>query len=171
MTDDPSPAAMTDDGALRRHLLDLLDGRGAHVDFDGAVTDLPAELRGVRPEGSAYSAWELVEHLRIALWDLVEFSRNADHESPEWPDGYWPADPAPPDRAAWDASVAAYRRHLDEMKALVAESGRDLTEVLPWSESATLLREALLAADHAAYHVGQIVLVRRLLGAWPPADS
>jgi len=162
---------MPDDAALRRHALALLGGRGAHVDFDGAVADLPAELRGVRPEGLPYSAWELVEHLRIALWDLVEFSRDADHESPDWPAGYWPATPALPDDASWDASVAAYRRHLDEMKALVADPERDLTARLPWSEQATLLREALLAADHAAYHVGQLVLVRRLLGAWPPAGG
>jgi len=160
---------MPDDDALRRHLLKLLDGRGAHVDFDGAVADLAAELRGVRPEGLPHSAWELVEHLRIALRDLVGFSRDPGHESPEWPAGYWPESAAPPDERAWDEALAAYRRHLDEMKALVADPGRDLTAPLPWSERATLLREALLAADHAAYHVGQLVLVRRLLGAWPAA--
>jgi len=162
---------MPDDDTLRRHLAELLDGRGAHVDFDGAVAGLPAELRGVRPEGLPYSAWELVEHLRIALWDLVEFSRSANHESPAWPEGYWPAAPAPPDEAAWDAAVAAYRRHVGEMKALVADPERGLTAPLTWSERSTLLREALLAADHAAYHVGQLVLVRRLLGAWPPAGA
>jgi len=163
---------MSDDRALRRRLVELLEGRGAHVDFDGVVAGLSAPAARRRAEGLAHTAWQLVEHLRIALWDLVEYSRNAEHASPPWPQGYWPAEEAPPSAAAWEDSLAAYRRHLAEMIALVSDPGRDLFAPLPWSEGgADLAREALLAASHASYHLGQIVDVRRALGDWPPAES
>lgn len=156
---------MTD--PLRRRLVELLEGKGAHVDFDGAVEGLSPEAAGRRAPGLPHTAWQLVEHLRIALWDLVEYSRSGEHESPPWPEGYWPADEAPPSEAAWAASLAAYRRHLGEMIALVADPSRDLHAPLPWSDGAAdLLREALLAASHASYHLGQLVDLRRALGDW-----
>ena len=156
---------------LRAHLLELLEGRSAHLDFDAAVEAMPHGALGQRPEGMGHSVWELVEHLRIALWDLVEFSRDPRHVSPEWPRGYWPQSRAPQSTEAWRASLDAYRRHLEEMKALVRDEDRDLFQALPWGDGQTLAREAMLAADHAAYHLGQIVDVRRLLGVWPPAED
>lgn len=161
---------MSDD-PLRAHLLEVLEGRGAHLDFDAALAGVPYEAVGVRPEGVPHSLWELVEHLRIALWDLVGFSRDPRHESPGWPDGYWPPAQGPESPAAWQASLDAYRRHLEEMKELVRDEDRDPFQTLPWGDGQTLAREALLAADHAAYHLGQIVDVRRLLGLWPPGEA
>jgi DinB superfamily len=156
------------DSALREHLVTLLSTSHAHVDFDAAVSNLKADLRGVRPEGCPHSPWELVEHLRIAQWDIVEFSRGPDHASPEWPAGYWPPTPAPPDDGAWERSLAAFRADLQAMRERVADPASDLFTPFPWGDGQTLLREALLVADHNAYHVGQLVDVRRLLGAWPP---
>ena len=157
---------MPDDKALREHLLYLLNGGGAHADFDSAVKDLPAPLRGKRPKGAPHSPWELLEHMRIAQWDILEFSRNSSHVSPKWPGGYWPSSPAPPDDGAWDKSVAAFQSDLQAMADLVANESTDLFARIPHGEEQTILREALLAADHNAYHLGQLVLVRRLLGAW-----
>ena len=151
---------------VREHVLSLLKGRGAHVDFDAAVAGLPPRLRGVRPKGVPYSAWELLEHIRIAQWDILEFSRNPKHVSPKWPEGYWPKKPAPPSAAAWNKSVKAVRSDLNAMQALVADPKRDLFAPFAYGEGQTLLREALLVADHNAYHVGQLVLLRRLLGAF-----
>jgi hypothetical protein len=131
------------------------------------VADLPPELRGVRAPGTPHTAWRLVEHLRIAQWDILEFSRNPKHVSPDWPAGYWPAGDAPPDPGAWDRSVAAFRADLAAMQALVADAGTDLFTRLPHGTGQTVLREALLVVDHNAYHLGQIVLLRRTLGAWP----
>jgi hypothetical protein len=152
--------------ALREHLLYLLRGGGAHLDFDKAVAGLPPELRGVRPAGLPHSPWRLLEHLRIAQWDILEFSRNPRHVSPPFPEGYWPQGDAPPDAAAWDRSVAAFRADLKAMEALVSDPASDLFTPLPHGQGQTLLREALLVADHNAYHLGQLVVVRRLLGAW-----
>lgn len=163
---------MSDDRALRRRLVELLEGRGAHLDFDAAVRGLSAAAAGRRAAGLPHTAWQLVEHLRIALWDLVEYSRSAEHESPPWPEGYWPGEEAPPSVAAWEQSLAAYRRHLEEMIALVSDPRRDLFAPLPWSDGgADLAREALLAASHASYHLGQLVDVRRAVAEWPPAES
>jgi hypothetical protein len=159
---------MADDQALRDHVLALLDSENAHAGFDSAVDGWPEELRGARPEGLPYSGWQLLEHLRIAQRDILDYSRDPGHESPRWPEGHWPHDPAPPNPRAWGDSVQLFRLDLDAMRALVADPGRDLLEPLPWIEAGpTLLREALLLADHNAYHAGQLVLVRRLLGAWP----
>src|SRR5262249_15593517 len=141
-------------------------GKNAHVDFEGTIRDLPAEIRGVRPEGLPYSCWELLEHLRLAQWDILEFSKSADHTSPKWPEGYLPETPPPPKPKAWDESVAAFRRDLKAMEDLVADPKSDLYTPFPWGKGQTLLREVLLVADHNAYHLGQLVLVRRLLGAW-----
>jgi hypothetical protein len=152
--------------ALREHLLYLLRGGGAHLDFEKAVADLPPELRGVRPAGLPHSPWRLLEHMRIAQWDILEFSRNPRHVSPPFPEGYWPEGDAPPDVRAWDRSADAFRADLRAMEALVADPASDLFAPLPHGQGQTLLREALLVADHNAYHLGQFVVVRRLLGAW-----
>ena len=157
------PDVMTND-ALRRHLIDLLRGGGAHASFDAAVKGIPAELRGKRPKGLPHSPWELVEHMRIAQWDILEFSRNPNHESPKWPDGCWPNTPAPPSAAAWTKSIRAFRDDLESMCGLVTSA--DLFAPIKWGQGQTILREALLVADHNSYHLGQLILVRRLLGAW-----
>jgi len=155
------------DKALREHLLYLLRGGGAHLDFDAAVADLPAGLRGAKPPGVPHTPWRLLEHLRIAQWDILEFCRNPKHVSPHFPDGYWPRGDAPPDEGAWDRSAAAFRADLKAMQDLVADPTTDLFAPIPHGEGQTILREALLVADHLAYHLGQLVVVRRALGAWP----
>src|ERR1700728_2666273 len=151
---------------LRHHLLELLNGGHAHADFDAAVRTVPAALRGKRPKGAEHAPWEILEHLRIAQGDILEFSRDAKHKSPDWPSGYWPATPAPPDEKAWEKSVRAFRRDLKSFCALVSDPKTDLHAKIPHGDGQTILREALLIADHNGYHVGQIVLVRQLLGAW-----
>ena len=154
------------DHALREHLLYLLRGGGAHLSFEEAIAALPGDLRGVKPPNLPFSAWRLLEHLRIAQWDIVEFSVNPKHVSPAWPDGYWPEGGAPPSDAAWKKSIQQFRRDLKRMQALVANPRTDLYAPIPHGDGQTILREALLVADHNAYHLGQLVLVRRLLGAW-----
>lgn len=158
---------MDTDKALRQHLLYLLGGGGAHLNFDSAIADLPAELRGRKPPGVPHTPWRLLEHMRIAQWDILEFSRNPRHKSPKFPEGYWPEGDAPPDDAAWDRSVLAFRADLQAMQDLVADPATDLFARIPHGERQTVLREALLIADHNAYHLGQLVVVRRALGAWP----
>ena len=155
------------DKALREHILYLLKGGGAHITFEQAIADLPAELRAVKPAETPHTLWQLLEHIRIAQWDILEFSRNPQHVSPEWPTGYWPVMEVPPDQEAWDASVKAFRADLRAMEKLVADPSTDLFAKIPHGEGQTVLREALLVADHNAYHLGQIVLLRRLLDAWP----
>jgi hypothetical protein len=154
------------DASLRQHLLELLNGGHAHAEFDTAVRNLPAALRGKRPKGAEHSPWEILEHLRIAQGDILEFSRDPGHQSPAWPSGYWPATPEPPDDKAWDKSVRAFRRDLKAMSDLVANPATDLFARIPHGNGQTILREALLIADHNAYHLGELVLLRRLLGAW-----
>jgi hypothetical protein len=152
---------------LREHLLYLLRGGGAHLDFEKAVAGLSPELRGAKPAGQPHTPWRLVEHLRIAQWDILRFCLDPQHVSPSFPEGYWPAGDAPPDAAAWDHSLASFRADLRAVQDLVADPDTDLFVPLPHGQGQTVLREALLVADHNAYHLGQIVLVRRLLGAWP----
>jgi hypothetical protein len=152
--------------SLRKELDRLLSGEGAHAGFEAAVADFPVPLRGVRPEGAAHSAWELLEHIRIAQWDMLEFSRDAKHKSPEWPAGYWPASPAPPDAGDWEKSVNQIRHDAKEMRKLVVDPHSDLFTPFAHGDGQTLLREALQMADHNAYHVGELVYLRRLLGAW-----
>jgi len=154
------------DASLRQHLVNLLREGHAHSTLDAAVKNLPLALRGKRPKGAEHSPWEILEHLRIAQWDILEFSRNAKHRSPDWPSGYWPSSALPPDEKAWDKSVRAFRRDLNAMCALVEDNSTDLFAKIPHGDGQTILREALLAADHNAYHLGEMVLVRRLLGAW-----
>jgi uncharacterized damage-inducible protein DinB len=158
----------THDASLRQHLVELLRGSHAHVDFAAAIRGLPARLRGARPEGAEHSAWELLEHLRLAQWDILEFSRDPAHVSPPWPEGYWPPAVEPPDATAWDRSVAAFTADLEAMESLVADPAADLFKPLAHGTGQTLLREVMLAADHNAYHVGQVGALRRLLGDWPP---
>jgi hypothetical protein len=158
---------MPNDQSLRKHLVDLLEGSAAHVDFETAITNLPIDLRGACPESLPHSPWRLLEHMRIAQWDILEFSRDPHHASPKWPDGYWPRGDAPPDAAAWDRSVEAFRADLQAMKELVTNPGTDLFTPIPHGQGQTILRETLLVADHNSYHLGQLIIIRRLLGAWP----
>lgn len=157
---------MTTEAALRQHLVNLLLGGSAHADFETVVKDFPTPLRGKVPKGAKHSPWEVLEHLRIAQWDIVEFSSNSAHQSPDFPRGYWPLKAAPADDSAWDASVRAIRKDLKAMCALVEDPSTDLFAKIPHGDGQTILREALLVADHNAYHLGELVLLRRLLGAW-----
>jgi len=154
------------DKALRQHLLYLLKDGGAHAKFEDVVGDFPANLRGKKPANYPHTAWMLLEHMRIAQWDILEFSRNPQHASPKWPEGYWPKTEAPPSAAAWTKSVAGFQKDLKAMEALVSNPKTDLYAPLSWGDGQTVLREALLVADHNAYHLGQLVTLRRLLGAW-----
>jgi len=154
------------DDPLRKHILELLRGGSAHLNFDAAIADLPAKLRGVKPAGLDFTAWRLLEHMRIAQWDILEFSRNPKYVSLEFPAGYWPQTDAPANDAAWKKSVAAFRADLKAMQRLVENPATDLFVPIPWGDGQTILREAMLVADHNAYHMGQLVMLRRLLGAW-----
>ncbi|HLJ49523.1 MAG TPA: DinB family protein [Bryobacteraceae bacterium] len=150
---------------LRKHLVNLLNMEGAHIGFDKALADFPAKFRGVEPEGAPHTAWQLLEHMRLAQWDILEFSRDAKHVSPSFPDGYWPESESPPSTAAWDASIKHFHHDLAEMKKLVSDEKHDLYAKIPHGEGQTLLREALLVADHNAYHLGQLVFLRKILEA------
>jgi hypothetical protein len=154
------------DSALREQLVYLLGGGGAHVSVDAALEGIATGVRGRAPKGLPYSPWQLLEHMRIAQSDILEFTRDRAHVSPHWPDGYWPKTSAPPSDAAWRRAVGAFRRDVAAMKAIVLDPTTNLFARIPWGDGQTILREALLAADHNAYHVGQMVAVRRLLGAW-----
>jgi len=155
------------DKALREHVVYLLEGGGAHAKFDEIVAGVPPKILGQKPAGLPHSLWMLLEHLRIAQWDILEFSRNAKHTSPKWPEGYWPKTEAPTTTAAWNGSVKKFRQDLKAMQDLVKDPKTDLFVRIPWGDGQTVLREALLLADHNAYHLGQMLDVRRLLGAWP----
>src|SRR5215469_2748121 len=161
MSQDQDPHA-----ALRQHLLELLTGGHAHANFADAVQGLTPKLRGTRPAGFPHSAWMILEHLRLAQADILEFSRNQKHESPKWPEGYWPKTEAPPNAEAWSQSVDQFQSDLNAMKELVKNPKTDLFARITWGDGHTILREALLVADHNSYHVAQLVDVRRLLGAW-----
>ena len=154
------------DKPLRDHLGDLLTGGNAHVDWKTAFAGIAPKLLGVRPPGAAYSIWELLEHMRLAQWDILEFSRDPKHVSPDWPAGYWPKTQAPGSAKAWDKSLKSFARDLAAMKKLIANPRTDLFARIPHGTGQTILREALLVADHNAYHLGQVIVVRRLLGAW-----
>jgi hypothetical protein len=154
------------DKSLRHQLLELLKGGSAHARMEEAVAGLPAKLRGQKPDGFPHSPWMLLEHMRIGQWDILEFSRNKKHVSPDWPKDYWPRREAPPSLAAWNASIKKFHKDLKAMQDLIANPKTDLYARIPWGDVQTILREALLLADHNAYHVAQIIDVRRLLGAW-----
>ncbi|MGH2373547.1 MAG: DinB family protein [bacterium] len=157
---------MRGDKALREHLLWLLDGGMAHVTFSKAVAGLKETLRGKKPRGLPYTSWQQVEHMRISQWDILEYIRTPGHVSPRWPEEYWPA-AAPPHRRAWDESIRAFAADLRAFKAVVANPRTSLTAQIPHAQRGhTILREVLLAADHNAYHLGQLIVLRRLLGDW-----
>lgn len=160
---------MANDQELRQHLARLLDWEDAHVGLDAAVAGLPDALRGRQPSGLPYSPWQLLEHIRLAQHDILEFCRDPGYRPGRWPDDYWPAAPSPPGPEAWDASVAEIRRDCKALKALATDDTLDLLAAIPHGSGQTYLRELLLAADHTAYHIGQIVVVRRLLGSWDAA--
>jgi DinB family protein len=156
---------MTNSDPLRKQLVDLLGMEGAHLEFDSAVKGFPAELRGTKPHGAPHTAWQLLEHMRIAQDDILDFSRNSQYQEKRFPDDYWPAAEAPPNRAAWDKSIERFQKDLEEMKKLVADPKHDLIARIPHGEGQTLLREALLVADHNSYHLGQLVFLRKMLEA------
>lgn len=151
---------------LRQHLLELLRGGSAHLTFDEAVADVPANLRGAKPAGVPHTPWRLIEHMRIAQHDILEFTRNPNHVSPPWPDGYWPDGDGPPMGRAWNASIKRFRDDLNAMCEIVADPKMNLLDRIPHGSGQTIAREALLLADHSAYHIGQLIVVRRCLGAW-----
>jgi hypothetical protein len=153
--------------SLRQHLVKLLHGTGeAHADFDAAVKDMPCALQSKIPQGAEHSPWQELEHLRIAQWDILEFAISSKQKSPEFPSGYWPAKPQPPNDKAWDKSAQAVRDDCKRFIKLVSDDATDLFAKIPHGDGQTILRQALTAADHNAYHLGQLVLLRRLLGAW-----
>jgi DinB superfamily len=154
----------SEDRLLRDHLLELLRGGSAHADSVTALKSFPVELRGKKPEGAPYSAWQLLEHLRIAQHDILEFCVNSHYLAPKWPDEYWPKAESPASEEEWDASVKGFHADLREVEKLVQEEPGNLYAKIPWGE--TILREILLVADHNAYHLGQLVLLRKLLDAW-----
>jgi hypothetical protein len=154
------------DAILRQQLVELLKGGNAHTDFENAIRDFPGEARGKRPKGAEHSPWQVLEHLRITLWDILEFSRNPDHKSPDWPVGYWPGTQAPPDAKAWDRSINTYCEDLKSLCALITDEHTDLFAKIPHGDGQTILREALVAADHNSYHIAEMVLLRRILGVW-----
>lgn len=154
------------DQSVREHVLYLLKDGGAHLGFEQAIAGLPEELRGEKINGVPHAPWRLLEHMRICQWDILEFSRNSNHVSPEFPDGYWPEGDAPPAPESWDQSVEKFKDDLQGMVDLVANPDTDLYAPIPHGDGQTILREALLVADHNAYHLGQLVFLRRSLGAW-----
>lgn len=158
---------MSHDQILRKELCSLLDGGKAHATFEEAIADLPRKLRHRRADKLPHTAWELLEHIRIAQYDILDYSCNPHYKAPKWPDEYWPDPDKAPDDAAWQRSVQQVRADLSAMKALVNDPSRDPCAAFPWAEGANLLREAMLVADHNAYHVAQLITVRRALDAWP----
>lgn len=155
---------------MREQLAGSLDWGEAHVDFDRAVAGLAPELRGRRVTGLPHSAWEILEHLRIAQHDILDFAKNANYKEMKWPEEYWPKSPEPPSARAWDDSIAQFRRDRETVKTLAADPTIDLAARIPHGSKATETygRAVLLVIDHNAYHVGELVVLRRLLGAWPP---
>lgn len=156
---------MSNDQKLREHLLYLLGGGGAHIDFETVIRDFPVEHINRKVEHIPYTAWRVLEHMRIAQRDILEFSRNPAHVSPVWPDGYWPDEEALADAARWNESIAAFRADLTEMQKLVEDSATDLYAPISHGDGQTILREALLIADHNAYHLGVLSTLKRILQA------
>ena len=157
---------MSIDTALRDHVRRLLAWEDAHAGFEAAVKDLAAAHRGLAPDRLPYSPWQLLEHLRITQHDILDFCVNADYQEMEWPREYWPSSPQPPSAEAWDGSIRQFLDDREKLQALAADTSVDLAAKIPHGTGQTYLRELLLVADHTSYHVGQLVLVRRLLGDW-----
>lgn len=154
------------DQSLREHILYLLKGGGAHIGFEQAIADIPRSKRGAKTAGSPHTPWRLLEHLRICQWDILEFSRNPQHVSPNFPDGLWPTEDGPQNEKSWNESIQSFRDDWQAIIALVSDPATDLFATIPHGDGQTILREALLVADHNAYHLGQLVLLRRCLGIW-----
>lgn len=166
MMTQPNQSISDVNDVVRKQLIALLTGSNAHQSFDDAIQDLPAELRGVKPDKLPYSIWQLVDHIRIAQWDILEFSRDSSHQSPPWPSGYWAKELAPTDEGAWQQALTQIREDRDAFVTLLNDPSRDLYAPFEHGDGQNLLREALLIADHTAYHVGEIIIIRRLLDAW-----
>jgi uncharacterized damage-inducible protein DinB len=160
---------MSDVSALREQLVKLLSWEEAHASFDAAVANLPAEKRGTAPAGLPYSPWQLLEHLRISQHDILDFCLNPAYQEMSWPKDYWPSAASPQSADAWTASIEQFRRDRSGLEALARDESIDLNARIPHGTGQTYLRQLLLAADHAAYHIGELIVVRRLLGAWQPA--
>ena len=156
-------------GAMREHVAKLLEWEDAHANFSSAVAGLPEALRGKQPSGLPYSPWQLLEHLRITQHDILDFCVNPKYEELSWPKDYWPPSAEPPSRDAWARSISAFERDRAALQQLSRNPAVNLESTIPHGQGQTYLRELLLAADHAAYHIGELIVVRRLLGAWPPA--
>ena len=159
----PAPKSSSADQALREHLVAILRGGHAHITFDDAVARFPLDRIGLRPRGLPHSAWQLLEHIRLAQEDILRFSQSADYVSPTFPDGYWPESPAPGDPKQWAASIRKYRKDLAEFEAMILDPAQKLIRPFPWGDGQTLLREALTIADHTSYHLGQLLVVRQLV--------
>ena len=149
---------------LIAELVKLLEGGGAHATLEDALKDIPAEFRGVKPNNLPYSIWQLAEHIRIAQWDMLEFSKDGSHQSPNWPDDYWPKEAEPADDAAWEKTIASIL--ADRAAFINLLKTEDLYKPIPHGTGQNILREALQMADHTAYHTSEIILLRRLLGIW-----
>lgn len=162
-----APHLIQVDSALREHALHLLKGDGAHLEFDVAVQDIPAPLRGKKPKGAAHTPWQVLEHLRIAQADILGYLRDSAHQSPEFPSGYWPSTEAPPNEKAWNKSAEEFRADLKTLTDMVTDQSTDLLASLHGLEGQTILRKLLMLADHNSYHLGELVVLRRTLGAWP----
>ena len=148
---------------LREQLLAAMRGDQSHIDFESAIADFPAKLAGVKPEAAPHTAWQLLEHMRIAQHDILEFSRNPRHQSPSWPDDYWPKTGAPPTQEAWEASVATFRKEAQEMAEMISDPKQNLFALIEGGSGQTLLREALVLAAHNSYHLGQLMFLKKLL--------
>ena len=151
---------------LINELIKLLEDGGAHAALKDALAGVPADKRGIKPNNLPYSIWQLAEHIRIVQWDMMEFSKNDSHQSPKWPDGYWPKESGPADAAAWDKTIEQINTDRDEFIALLKNA--DIYIKIPHGSGQTILQEALHIADHTAYHIAEIILLRRLLGIWKP---
>ncbi len=154
------------DHAIRKLLLEFVKGGSAHAGIDDAVKDFPSQLYAEKPEGAPHNAWQLLEHIRITLHDLLEFCTNPEYRAPKWPDEYWPKDEAPQSSEEWNYSVEAVRKDLVGLEKLLQDSKTDLYAKITWGRGQNILREILLAIDHTGYHVGQLVMLRKQLGAW-----
>jgi len=152
---------MNNDGQLRKHIIELLDGKSAHIDLESALKDFPSDKINDKPDGSPHSAWQLLEHIRIAQWDILDFCRNPNYKEMKWPDDYWPNDDGT--KETWDRSVKLVLDDLQAMREIVSNESTDLFAKIPHGSGQTILREAMLVADHNAYHVGQIVFIKKML--------
>ena len=157
---------MNTDQSLRKHLIQLLDGGHAHATFEQVINDFPAKYRGEIPSGLKHSGWMLLEHMRISQWDILNFSRNPKYKEMKWPADYWPTSASPANAVEWEKSIQSFQADLESMKELVNDSKTDLFAKIPWGDGQTVLREAMLVADHNSHHLGQLIDVRRALGIW-----